>query len=141
MCHLQSFSDHFDDFMIESDHNINPLFRWPWPKVRGAKWSAQKGLQNGHFYVQIFAKNFDTFFNFFNFDHFRRRFTTFIQSLQKKGHISWWSPRKNEDFVNITFLIFKLLSDNFLTGLWGDFQFSLKMTILIMYESFWALNK
>ena len=37
-----------------------------------------------HFYAQILAKCFDRFFEFFNFDNFRRRFTTLKQSLQKK---------------------------------------------------------
>ena len=64
------------------------------------------------------------FFQFFNFAHFRRRFTTLKQSLQKKSHIPRRSPRKDEDFVHLTFLIFKLLSHNFLNDRWGDFQFS-----------------
>ena len=74
-----------------------------------------------HFYAQILAKHFDRFFEFLNFDHFRRRFTTVKQSLQKKSHIPQRSPRKDEDFVHLTFLIFKLLSHNFLNDRWGDF--------------------
>ena len=57
--------------MIESNHKINWLYRCPWPNVRGEKWSAPKGLQNGpnkiiffHFYAQIFAKHFDRFSDF-----------------------------------------------------------------------------
>ena len=57
------------------------------------------------------------------------------QSLQKKSHIPRRSPQKDEDFVHLTFLIFKLLSHNFLNDLWGDFQFSLKMTTLKIYKS------
>ena len=94
-----------------------------------------------NFYALILAKRFDSFFEFFNIDHFRRRFTTLKQSLQKKSHIPRRSPRKYEDFVHLTFLIFKLLSHSFL----NDQSIFLKNdnieNLQKCLESFWALNK
>ena len=93
--------------------------------IRATKWRQTKIIFFSFLCTDFCRTSREIFriFEFFKFDHFRRRFTTLKQSLQKKNHIPRRFPRKDEDFEHLTFLIFKLLH-NFLNDRWGDFQFS-----------------